>query len=217
MTEFNTFATEDTIGTRGRIDKRAAILEAAYRVFARDGYERASVDEIAAEAGVAKPTIYNHFGGKEELFRRVIVESANHANALTLATIETMPMRTNDLHSDFQLVGERLVGCFHEARAMTLQRMLWAEVCHFPDLFDAVRDHSARPIVEALAGRLAILANAGYLDISDPVRAANQFIALITDELRNLTALGTKQIPPDVWSESVAAGVETFLRAYAKR
>jgi len=80
-----------------------------------------------------------------------------------------------------------------------------------------VLEHNARPVIESLAGRLAILANAGYLEIENPIRAANQFMALISDELRTLTALGTKAIEPEVWRESVNAGVRTFLRAYAKR
>ncbi|WEV25420.1 TetR/AcrR family transcriptional regulator [Streptomyces sp. 71268] len=48
--------------------KREAILQAAVEIFLREGYDRASVDAIAEEAGVSKQTIYNHFGGKERLF-----------------------------------------------------------------------------------------------------------------------------------------------------
>jgi len=55
----------------GRIDKRQAILDAAFTIFARDGYYLAGVDAIAAEARVAKHTIYNHFRDKENLFREV--------------------------------------------------------------------------------------------------------------------------------------------------
>ncbi|CAI7980952.1 hypothetical protein FRAHR75_930008 [Frankia sp. Hr75.2] len=47
---------------RGRLDKRRAIVEAALRVFSRHGYTEATIDMIATEAGVAKPTIYNHLG-----------------------------------------------------------------------------------------------------------------------------------------------------------
>ncbi|WP_131770844.1 TetR/AcrR family transcriptional regulator, partial [Candidatus Protofrankia californiensis] len=62
-----------TVTGRGRVDKREAILAAAFEVFARKGYEGASVDLIASEAGVAKPTLYNHLGSKENLFRLVMV------------------------------------------------------------------------------------------------------------------------------------------------
>ena len=41
--------------------KRLAILEAAKTLFMRNGYEGSSMDAIAAEAGVSKLTVYNHF------------------------------------------------------------------------------------------------------------------------------------------------------------
>jgi AcrR family transcriptional regulator len=217
MSESNTLVAPEPLAARGRIDKRAAILDAAYRVFAREGYERASIDEIAADAGVAKPTIYNHFGAKEELFRQVIVDSAVYTNANTLNAIESISMRPSSLSSELMHVGEKLVGCLQDGRAMTLQRLLWSEIYHFPDLWDLVQESAARPIVEALAGRLAILANAGYLDIPDPIRAATQFITLVGEDLKIRSAYGTKPIPEDVWHASIAAGVDTFLRAFERR
>src|SRR4051812_20004050 len=50
------------------------IMEAARIHFNAHGFERASVDAIAAEAGVSKMTIYSHFASKEGLFEAVIRE-----------------------------------------------------------------------------------------------------------------------------------------------
>src|SRR3546814_15632506 len=52
--------------------KRAAILTAAVDVFLRGGYEAAGMDAIATEAGVAKQTLYNHFGSKDGLLRSIV-------------------------------------------------------------------------------------------------------------------------------------------------
>ena len=49
-------------------ETRDALLRAAAVVFARDGYEGASIADIAAEAGISSGPIYTHFGGKAELF-----------------------------------------------------------------------------------------------------------------------------------------------------
>ena len=44
------------------------MLDSAVEVFARHGYHRASVDDIADHAGISKPMVYLYFGSKEELF-----------------------------------------------------------------------------------------------------------------------------------------------------
>jgi AcrR family transcriptional regulator len=55
-------------GTRAR----EAILEAAGERFREEGYRRASIEAIAAASGVARPTVYAHFGSKEEIFRTIV-------------------------------------------------------------------------------------------------------------------------------------------------
>lgn len=54
---------------RGRIGQ---IAEAALRLFARYGYKRTSMDDIAREAGVARATLYLHFKGKDDVFRAML-------------------------------------------------------------------------------------------------------------------------------------------------
>jgi AcrR family transcriptional regulator len=49
--------------------RRALILDAAQGVFGQYGYRRASMDDIAREAGIAKGTIYLSFASKEEVFQ----------------------------------------------------------------------------------------------------------------------------------------------------
>src|ERR1043165_2178770 len=48
------------------------VLEAAQRHFNEHGLERASMDDIAADAGVSKMTVYSNFGSKERLFQAVV-------------------------------------------------------------------------------------------------------------------------------------------------
>jgi AcrR family transcriptional regulator len=54
--------------------KRQQILDAAYEVFSRKGYNRATVDEIIALADTGKGTVYNYFVNKEQLFFTLISE-----------------------------------------------------------------------------------------------------------------------------------------------
>ncbi|SKA80125.1 transcriptional regulator, TetR family [Clostridium sp. USBA 49] len=53
---------------------KKAIFDAAIKIFSINGYEGATMDDMAQEAGVAKGTLYYHFKSKEEIFKYVITE-----------------------------------------------------------------------------------------------------------------------------------------------
>ncbi len=55
-----------------RPSRRSAIVNAAIRVFARQGFADASIQTVAAEAGVAPTAVYYHFAGKDELFEAAL-------------------------------------------------------------------------------------------------------------------------------------------------
>ncbi|MFC6981610.1 TetR/AcrR family transcriptional regulator [Microbulbifer taiwanensis] len=62
---------------------RQKILAAAEQVFLRSGFPGATMDEVAATAGISKQTVYAHFGSKETLFIQV-VESITGGASSTL-------------------------------------------------------------------------------------------------------------------------------------
>ena len=53
-------------------DKREQIIQAATKVFARDGLDKGRIDDIAREAGIGKGTVYEYFRSKEELFEAIV-------------------------------------------------------------------------------------------------------------------------------------------------
>lgn len=55
-----------------RQDRRIAILEAALRLFGRDGYHGSSMASLAKEAGISKGLIYNYFSTKEEVLVEMV-------------------------------------------------------------------------------------------------------------------------------------------------
>ena len=52
--------------------RRAQLLDVGRQLFAERGYDGTSVEEVAARAGVSKPVVYEHFGGKEGLYAVVV-------------------------------------------------------------------------------------------------------------------------------------------------
>jgi AcrR family transcriptional regulator len=58
--------------------RRAQLIDVGRSVFAKRGYEAASVEEIADRAKVSKPIVYEHFGGKEGLYAVVVDREVEH-------------------------------------------------------------------------------------------------------------------------------------------
>src|SRR3954469_9773079 len=85
-----------------------AILDAATTVFLREGYERASVDTIAAEAGVSKRTIYNHFRDKRELFVTIVERARALANEIRPSDPNLLT-DAGRIDTELVIVGERLL------------------------------------------------------------------------------------------------------------
>lgn len=59
-----------------RENTRQKILDTALGLFAKKGYDAVSVGEIAEEVGIKAPSIYNHFGGKQEIFDAIVETTA---------------------------------------------------------------------------------------------------------------------------------------------
>jgi AcrR family transcriptional regulator len=80
-------------------ERRTALLEAAIAVFARYGYRKAAMDQVARAAGLSRQGLYLHFPSKEALFRQVIAYLLDRAlgDALAALTAAKRPL------------GERLV------------------------------------------------------------------------------------------------------------
>jgi AcrR family transcriptional regulator len=81
-----TTGTRPNAGTKGvaRADREAQILDVACRAFGTSGFAGTSVADIAAEAGISKPLIYNYFGSKEGLYAVCV----RHAAEVLVAEIE---------------------------------------------------------------------------------------------------------------------------------
>lgn len=72
-------------------DTRKRLFDAAARIFARKGFEKTTVDEIAEAAEVAKGTIYYHFKSKEELFLFLVEEGIDILRLKISAALKDSP------------------------------------------------------------------------------------------------------------------------------
>lgn len=66
-------------------DRETRLLTAAFNVFSRYGVSKTTVSDIAAEAGVSRQTMYNMYGGRDEILRAVVafVSEQNRSEVMT--------------------------------------------------------------------------------------------------------------------------------------
>src|SRR5215831_17338389 len=70
-------------------DRRAQLVEIARTVFAERGFEATSMEVLAARAGVSKPIVYQHFGGKEGLYAVIVDREVDQIVSRVVEAITT--------------------------------------------------------------------------------------------------------------------------------
>ena len=195
------------------LEKRAAILEAAKRLFPQHGFEGTSMDAVAAEAGVSKLTVYSHFGGKEALFIETVRCKCDGLMPSTLFNVDvTAPVRG-------QLLG--VARAFFEMMmsdsALGMHRTLVASSRQSPKLAKLFWDAGPMQVQAALATMLQKEVEARQLDIADTRRAASQFFCLLKGEHHARMLFGCGLPTHEETEAHLQATVEMFLKAYAPR
>jgi TetR/AcrR family transcriptional regulator, mexJK operon transcriptional repressor len=198
--------------------KREAIVQAAMRLFLRDGFERTSVDAIAHEAGVSKRTIYNHYGDKENLFLSVIGDAYD---ALIAAFGQLIDQHLTDVPAD--AVEESIIAFACDAaltasrssdRAAVL-RLMMSEASHFPELRDLQKQ--PRGVRGVIAERLTGLAARGLLELPEPEEAADHLFSLTMGSVNNRSLFGAWPLTDEEIRRMATSGARAFLRAYLPR
>jgi len=122
------------------------LIEAACRLFLKNGYTRTSLESIAREARVAVRTIYVKFGGKAGLLKAVLASRRERLFAERNMDLDTRPLRTilDEFARDFYAL---LV----EPDAIALQRVVIAEASTNPELAEAFYEGGPRMTRDMLA------------------------------------------------------------------
>jgi TetR/AcrR family fatty acid metabolism transcriptional regulator len=155
------------------VDKRRIILDAAIRVFARQGFNGCRVSDIADEAGVAYGLVYHYFNSKDEILDTLFLERWN----ILLATIAEQDRRPMPARDKLYAIAAFIVDSY--AHDPELMQVIIVEVTRAANTFG--RTHLAK-IREA------------YAQIAEIVRgaqAAGEFRGDITAEFAALTFYGT--------------------------
>ncbi|MBU1213447.1 MAG: TetR/AcrR family transcriptional regulator, partial [Alphaproteobacteria bacterium] len=147
------------------------VLEGARRIFMRDGFEGASVDEIAREAQVSKATLYSYFPDKRLLFSEVARLECNRQAEEALAVIG----KGATIEHVLREAGTRILRFFLSDFGQQVFRICVAESHRFPELGRRFFASGPDLVRERLSKVLRPYVEAGILKIDDMDLAANQF------------------------------------------
>jgi TetR/AcrR family transcriptional repressor of mexJK operon len=195
-------------------ERRARILNGACEVFMREGYEGASMSQIAMQAQVSKGTLYNYFPSKSALFAVFVRDACENF----LQDVFGTPAPDAPLAGELHRIGRKMVKMLLGPRARAVFRVVVMEAAKFPDLAMTFVESGPILMVNRLAAWLSMQNEAGRLVTPDPQFAAEQFFALTQTQLVMRARINPDYHPSEEEVEQVVNGaVDVFLAAYAMR
>lgn len=197
------------ITRKGR--KYDQVLEGARSVFMSDGFEGASVDEIARVASVSKATLYSYFPDKRHLFMEVAnAECARQARE-ALDSIEMEAAPADVLRQAAQHFLRFITSTF----GLRIFRICVAEADRFPELGRQFYNSGPAVMRAEMAAYFASAQARGQLKVDDPVLAADQFGELCKADIWPRLVFGISHSVTDAEIDRVVDGaVQTFLARY---
>lgn len=195
---------------RGR--KFDQVLDGARKVFLRDGFERASVDDIAREAGVSKATIYAYFPDKQLMFLEVARCECHRQTEEAEASIDgDVPVR-----AALTIAAERIVEFLLSEFGQRMFRIVVGEGERFPGLGREFYEYGPGLIHARLVHHLGCYVEGGALRIDDLELAADQFAQLCKATIHEKLIFGMAEtITPDMADRIVHGAVDMFMARYA--
>ncbi|WP_414463592.1 TetR/AcrR family transcriptional regulator [Hyphomicrobium sp. DY-1] len=194
------------------LSKRDAIIRAGSELFLSHGYDGASMEVIAEEAGVSRQTIYNQFESKEALFRAIIDCLVDEF----MAPLAKASRGTNVRETLFAFAKHTL-GLLVRPKFVGLYRLALTETNRFPDFGPTIYEAGALRAQKTVAEYLREQVQSGTLELADPFAAAGQFIALTVrdTELKALFGVESRLSTHEIQGRA-KAGVDFFLKVYGR-
>jgi len=208
-------------GNRRSARKRQAIMDAATTLFLRDGYRSTSMDQVAADAVVSKPTVYSHFEDKEQLFREIVLgvtaNSEQIITELTSALYATDISTVADLRIVLTDLARRYIDGVLRPNVLSLRRLVISEAERFPDLARTYYEQAPWRAIDVIAGALRRFEERGLLNLGDARLAAAHFAYLVLGIPQDRAQFCPTERPSPAERDRLATqAVRVFLAAYER-
>ena len=195
-------------------DKRRQIIDGARAVFMAQGFDAASMGEIARQAGVSKGTLYVYFDSKESLFQAIVHEQC-HAQAEQVFTLDA---EDHDVKSVLTRLGKSFVGFLCRPERVSPLRTIISISERMPAAGQQFYETGPATGIARVARYLEAQVSAGVLEMEDTEVAAAQFLESCSATLLKPILFGLADAPDQSRIDHVVGiAVRTFLAAYLKR
>lgn len=193
--------------------KRRQIVEGARKVFIANGFDAASMSEIAKAAGVSKGTLYVYFKDKDELFKAIVeIECVFQAE-----NIFEFDVSDPNVAATLTRVGIAFVQALCAPKRQSPIRTVIAIAERMPDIGRTFYEAGPAVGIAKLRAYLDAQVAAGRLAIADSEIAAAQFIESCHATLFKPVLFNFAPPPtPERIAHVVTIAVTTFMAAYAR-
>lgn len=199
----------------GHSDEKARqILDGAREVFLRDGFDSASMNDIARAAGVSKGTLYAYFQSKDLLFAEMIRHDRRQQAERTCLWAES---EAETLRETLHRIGRTLIAILTRPENIAQVRAVMAVAPKFPAIGRAFYEAGPQFGTARLARLLDRHVAAGEIEVPDTTLAATQFLLLCKADIptRMMFCVGEPADDREI-EATVASAVTVFLRAYGR-
>ncbi|MDJ0979356.1 MAG: TetR/AcrR family transcriptional regulator [Erythrobacter sp.] len=189
--------------------KRNAIVEAASRRFFDEGFAATSIEQVAADAGVSKVTIYNHFGDKRGLFTAAVELECEKMRGYF--SIDDTPEGT--IRERLETIGEGMIAFLSRPEMIQFERRIAAETELEPAIGHAFLVAGPWRMKQAFSEFLSHANDVGELAVDDPMLAAEQFVALCKG-MGDLNQRFGRNVTSKERALRINGALDVFLAAY---
>jgi AcrR family transcriptional regulator len=191
--------------------KRRQIVEGARSIFLAQGFDAASMSDIARAAGVSKGTLYVYFANKEELFQAIVHEECMfHAEGTF-----NFDLGDHEVEGILTRLGVAFINFLSRPEKASALRTVIAIADRMPEIGKVFYETGPAFGISKLAAYLEAQTKAGVLAVDDCEVAAAQFLDACQSTLFKPVLFNFSPPPQeDAIAHVVGIAVRTFMRAY---
>ena len=195
-------------------ERQRRVLDAARQHFYTHGYDGASLDSIALEAGVSKMTVYSYYPSKEALFEAVVSSRTDQVIGELRGSKDLDPRRPDE---SLRKIGAQFQELIRDEVTLGRFRALFAASSTQPEACLGFYKQGPERLINDVAKYLHAANEEGTLRVPQPKLAADVFLSMFLGGTHLHAMLGLGVPAPAVEKQLLTEAVRVFTAAYARR